>query len=216
MSILNQLKNNKGTISSALGKELAEKVLRGNEDILKEAVELCNFEPDNISAKSVRAGAAKIVEKVAEKKPELVAPHLNNLLKSLDSPEPQTKWMLMMAFGHCVEKNPKLAEKAIPYANRYIDAKQGLGPVGAAEIFLGKIGSVSKKNANKVLPILLKAAEDPMTNEEDWIIEGFMNIFEKLDSADQKKIIQVSKNFKNAPKKSTLKRLKKLESLWSK
>jgi len=68
MPILNQLQKNKGTLSSALGKSLAEKVLKGEKGILNEAVELINYDDKN-----VRAGAAKIIEIVAEKKPELVA-----------------------------------------------------------------------------------------------------------------------------------------------
>jgi len=43
-------------------------------NILKEAVELVRFDDKN-----VRAGAAKIIEKVTEKKPELVANYLNTL-----------------------------------------------------------------------------------------------------------------------------------------
>ena len=70
MELLELLKNNKGTVSSALGKELAQKVLNGDSSLLKAAIELCSFNPTNIKSKSVRARAAKIVEKVAENKPE--------------------------------------------------------------------------------------------------------------------------------------------------
>ena len=38
MDLLNLLKSNKGTVSSALGKELAQKVLKGDTSILNDAV----------------------------------------------------------------------------------------------------------------------------------------------------------------------------------
>ncbi|MFH1520054.1 MAG: HEAT repeat domain-containing protein [Candidatus Micrarchaeota archaeon] len=104
MNILNQLQQNKGAVSSKLGKELAEKVLKGDNVILKEAVQLCSF-----NDKNVRAGAAKIIEKVAEKKPELVSSYLKELFPALDSPEPQTRWMIIYAFGYCAKLNPDIA-----------------------------------------------------------------------------------------------------------
>jgi hypothetical protein len=83
MGILPLLENNKGTVSSALGKELAAKVLDGETGILREAVGLAASEPANHARKSVRSGAAKIVEIVAERRPELVAPFLPRLLESV-------------------------------------------------------------------------------------------------------------------------------------
>jgi len=78
MSIFEQLSNNKGTISSALGKTLAQKVLNGQLDILAECIDLSSYEAEAPAKKHIRSGAAKVVEIVAEKRPELIAPHLKN------------------------------------------------------------------------------------------------------------------------------------------
>jgi hypothetical protein len=67
MNLLDQLKSNKGTVSSALGKELAEKVLKGDKSILEQAIDYVSYDLDNQKSKGIRAGAAKILEKVAEK-----------------------------------------------------------------------------------------------------------------------------------------------------
>src|SRR3990172_5104634 len=99
MSIFHQLADNKGTVSSALGKQLAKQVLDGDESILREAIELTIFDPKNEKAKNIRGGAAKIVEQVAEKRPELVAVFLADLEPALDVPEPQTRWMIIRTFG---------------------------------------------------------------------------------------------------------------------
>jgi len=109
MSIYMLLKNNKGTVSSALGKELANEVLGGKIEILMEAIELVNYKLDNSKAKSIRAGAAKIIEKVAEKELDKVAPHLEKLVPALSVPEPQTRWMLIRVLGFCAQLNPNIA-----------------------------------------------------------------------------------------------------------
>lgn len=58
MCIFAQLGANKGTVSSALGKKLAGDVLRGNTEILREAVTLSSYAVESEEAKNVRAGAA--------------------------------------------------------------------------------------------------------------------------------------------------------------
>jgi hypothetical protein len=68
MEILDLLKSNKGTVSSALGKELAYKVLNGDMSILQEAIKYVSFDLDNINSIGIRASAAKIIDIVAEKK----------------------------------------------------------------------------------------------------------------------------------------------------
>jgi hypothetical protein len=40
MTLINQLKANKGTVSSQLGKDVAQMILSGKSDCLKEALEL--------------------------------------------------------------------------------------------------------------------------------------------------------------------------------
>ncbi len=153
MSILSQLQNNKGTISSALGKELAAKVLSGSINILNEAINLTTYNIENKKEKNIRSGAAKIVEIVAEKKPELVAPHLESLLPALSVDEPQTKWMTISTMGFCAHLNKNIAIKSIEYAKKYLNNKEGLCLSSSSELYLGDIGALSKNEAKKVFPI---------------------------------------------------------------
>jgi hypothetical protein len=81
MNIFEQLSTNKGTVSSALGKTLAQKVLQENRvDILMECIGFTSYEVTKPASRNIRSGAAKVVEIVAEKQPELVAPHLEKLI----------------------------------------------------------------------------------------------------------------------------------------
>ncbi len=69
MDLFERLSNNKGTVSSALGKEMAIQVLAGDDLMLEKAVELTRYDLDNVESKNIQAGAAKIVEIVVEKSP---------------------------------------------------------------------------------------------------------------------------------------------------
>jgi hypothetical protein len=210
MSIFEKLDKNKGTTSSALGKSLAIQVINGNQEILSEAIKLVKYDLKNDKTKNIRAGAAKIIEKVAEKKPEYISPHLKDILPALDASEPQTRWMIIMAFGYCASLNPKIARKGISYAKHFIMEKQGVCLSGAAEIFMGFIGSVSTELADEVFPILLNAYDDPLPNEMDWILEAFMKIIDKVNTDNKKTILECATEQKEAFKPSTIKRAVKI------
>lgn len=213
MSIFEQLENNKGTISSALGKRIAKEILEGNKDILDEAIDLVIYRENDKSAKNIRAGAAKIVEIVAEKKPEWVAPFLDRLFPALDLPEPQTRWMIIRTMGFCADQNQDISINAFEYARNYIKQKEGLCLSSSAELYLGDIGSLSKENAKEVFPILEEALANAEVNEVDWILEAFMKISPNLDNKTREKISKLVKKYTNAPKKSTQKRVNKLLKL---
>ncbi len=210
MHLFEKLITNKGTVSSALGKELAKEVLDGNEQYLKEAVELVNYDIQNIKSKGVRAGAAKILEKVAEKKPELVAPYLKDIHTALEVKEPQTRWMIMQTYRFCTHLNPEVTSLGIQYAKSFINEHQGVCLSGASELFLGSIGSISKDKAEEVFPILLQALNNALLNEIDWILEAFYSIYDNLNAENQAIIIKCSKKHLNSSKKSTVKRVEKI------
>jgi hypothetical protein len=210
MDLFDQLKNNKGTVSSALGKELAEKVLKGDKSILEQAIDYVSYDLDNQKSKGIRAGAAKTLEKVAEKQPDLIANRLNKLKPALTVKEPQTRWMLMQVFGFCAKLNPKDSESIMDYAKQYLTENTGVCLSGAVHLYLGRIGATSEKSADKVLPILDDALKTASENEIDWILEGFLNIIDKVDS-DSKQLIKRNAELQlDSKKKSTQNRPKKI------
>lgn len=211
--LLEMLRQNKGTVSSKLGKELAEEVLNGNTKILHDAIKLVTYDLQNEKEKNVRAGAAKILEKVSEIKPELVSPYLSNIFEAFEAKEPQTRWMLMMTYGYCSEINKKTAATAIDYARSYISENNGVCLSGAAEIYLGRIGATSEKFAQKVFPILLDAFDTAQINEIDWIFEAFIMLIPKLTKKQKEEVYTCACEYNHASKKSTLKRREKLMNL---
>ncbi len=210
MELFELLKSNKGTVSSALGKELAEKVLLGDLSILKDAIQYVSYDTGNEKSKGIRAGAAKILEKVAEKRPGLIAGDLEKLKPALTVKEPQTRWMLMQVFGYCAKINPEGAESVLGYAKQYLSENAGVCLSGSVHLYLGRVGATSTRNANKVLPILDDALKTATENEIDWILEGFLCICDKVDPESQQLIRRNAELQLQAKKKSTQERAKKI------
>lgn len=214
MSVFEQLSSNKGTVSSALGKALAEKVLQENRlDILSECIELATYEAPEPKSKHIRAGAAKVVEIVAEEKPELVAPRLGELLPGLSVPEPQTRWMIIRTMGFCAHLNEPVAKKALAFAENYIDAKEGLVITSSADLFLGDFGALSQENAQLAFPILKHSMETVMKNEQDWLLEAFIKVYPNLEPAAQKAVLDFAGQWQSSDRKSTQKRARRLLAL---
>lgn len=213
METLNRLKNNRGTVSSALGKEIAQEVLDGNLAILAEAIELCAYNLNEPSDKNIRAGAAKIVEIVAEKKPELVESNLERLLLALEAKEPQTRWMIIRTFGFCAHLNINAALKALPYAKNYLKNKESLILSSSSDLYLGDLGAVSEKYTDLVWPVLRDSEKTCMQNEQDWLLESYMNISKNLTEDRKDEIIPFMKMWVNSDRKATQKRVKKLFEL---
>jgi hypothetical protein len=211
MSIFQQLSNNKGTVSSALGKTLAQKVLNGQIDILSECIDLASYEAEVPDKKHIRSGAAKVVEIVAEKQPELVAPHLGKLLPALSVKEPQTRWMTIRTMGFCAHLNKPVAKKAIEYAEAYIqNKKDGLCLSSSADLFLGDFGALSKKDAQKVFPILMQSIDNLIFNEQDWVLEALSKILPNLAKDEQIVVFKFAEHWQYSARKSTQQRARKI------
>jgi len=211
MSILSELQKNKGTISSALGKSLAEKVLKGDKSILSEAVKLIKFDDKN-----VRAGAAKIIEQVAQNKPELVADCLKDLLLGLESSEPQTRWMIIHTFGFCAKLNPVMASKALDKAEEFLNTNSGACLWDRTILYLGYIGAVSEIHAKKVFPLLEKSLST-IPSQTKTTLESFERMFSRLDDKMKKQLLKYadkysisSKSSVSAKAKKIIKKLKKI------
>ena len=214
MSVFEQLSTNKGTVSSALGKTLAQKVLQeGQTEILTECIALSSFEASNVASKHIRSGAAKVVEIVAEKRPDLVAHHLESLLPTLSVSEPQTRWMVIRVMGFCAHLNKPIAQKAIAYAEKYIDAKEGLCIASSADLFLGDFGALSKQAAQKVFPILEYSMDKAIANEQDWLLEALFKVFPNLEKAEQETALKFAERWQYSPRKSTQQRARMILKL---
>lgn len=180
--LLNQLQNNKGRISSALGKELAKQVLSGREDILQEAFELIHHDNQN-----VRSGAAKIIEKVAEERPELVIGRLSDLRRCMDYKEAQTRWMVMHVAGLCAKLQPDISRDFFDDAVAYLDKKHGTVLNDRAITYLGYLGAVSVADCSRCFPNLMESFERH-PNRRTRVFESLIRMSDHM-SDEQKRIV---------------------------
>ena len=211
MSTLEQLSHNKGTVSTTLGKALAKEVLDGQTSILIECIELASYEKSQLNQKHVRAGAAKVVELVAEERPELVAPYLEELLPALSVGEPQTRWEIIRTMGFCAHLNKSVAQKALPFAEKYIhEKKDGLILASSADLFLGDFGCISSKDAGRVFPILERSMGNVIENEQDWLLEALYKVYPNVGKTEQKIIKKFAEDWQSSSRKSTQQRAKRI------
>jgi len=175
MPILAKLEKNRGTVSSALGKVLAQRVLAGETDILDEAVTLLSH-----GHKDVRAGAAKIIEQVGLVDPSLVVSFLPTLLPALNTPERQTRWMAIHTLGLCAKLDAQTALLALPQAEAFIAADSGACLWGATITYLGHLGATSATNARRVFPLLERALER-IPRQAKGVLEAFLRLLAQAD-----------------------------------
>lgn len=167
MKLLDLLSDNKGTVSSALSKQLAKDVLAGDVTILNQASILIHHD-----SKSVRSGAAKIIEIVAEEKPVLLEPLLEGLIPALNYPEPQTRWMMIHTFGLCAKLQPELARAIFDTVLSGLEPTNGTCLRDRSVTYLGHMGSVSKADCDMCFPLLVEA----FTRHPDRITRVFESL----------------------------------------
>jgi hypothetical protein len=213
MGILARLEKNKGTVSSALSKALARKALAGDPAILDEAIRLATYRADEATKKGVRSAAAKIVELVAEERPDLVAPRLDEIERALSVKEPQTRWMAIRIMGFCAASDPAAAKRALPSAADYIRRKEGLCIASSADLFLGDYGALSGKTAAEAFPLLEASCERIMLNEQDWLLEAFIKIAPRCDARQKRFMTAFAERWEYSARKTTKERVKKLNAV---
>lgn len=185
MSVLRQLEQENGTTMTTLGKFLAQEVVAGNTYILQEAVDLLLYKK-----KDVRVGAARIIQQVAIAYPQRVAPYLPHILPALDLPELQIRWMMIHTLGLCAAYETRTALKALPKAQKFIQAQSGATLWNATIVYLGSVGETSSESAKRVLPILEQAL-DEIPHLTKAILESYLRL---LDVADQTTLLHLSQD----------------------
>lgn len=188
MTLLAQLQDNKGLVSSALSKELAKQYFEGETGIFDEAIQLLSHE-----SKSVRSGAMVICEEIANKEPETVAARLSAVLPTLEVEEPQTRWMALRVLGKCAHLEPDLALMAIPKLDGYM-AETSLALKDAVITYLGYIGALSSEQASRVFPALEEALVS-VPKRITRVFESFQRITPVLAEAERKRLAKLAEEY---------------------
>jgi hypothetical protein len=112
--------------------------------------------------------------------------------------------------GFCAHLNRATAQKAIPYAEEYLNAKEGLAIASSADLFLGDFGAMSKGDARRVFPILKRSMRSAITNEQDWLLVALHKLYPNLSSSEQETVVRFAKKWKDSTRKSTRQRAERI------
>jgi hypothetical protein len=140
-----------------------------------------------------------------------VAPRLASVLPALDSPEPQTRWMIFRTIGFCAANNTVVVRKALPFAKRQLVQKgEGLCLASSIDLYLGDLGSTTKADAHRAFPLLEISMRNAVPNEPDWILEACLKLLSNLSPAERSRAAQYARRWESASRKSTSQRARKL------
>ena len=159
--------------------------------------------------KNVRSGAAKIIEQVAQKKPELVAGYLKDLFPGLESYEPQTRWMIIHTFGFCAKLNSVIASKALDKAKEFLNTNSGACLWDRTILYLGYLGATSEMYAKKVFPLLEKTLST-IPSQTKTALESFERMLPLLDDKMKKQLLKYADKYSANSKSSVSTKAKKL------
>lgn len=111
--------------------------------------------------------------------------------------------MIIRTMGFCARLNEKTAKKAVPYAEKYIKRKEGLCLSSSADLFLGDLGSLSRENAESILPLLELSVSNHVLNEQDWLLEAFIKVIPNLDGSRRNGIRAFALRWEKSSRKTT-------------
>ncbi|HUS87494.1 MAG TPA: hypothetical protein VMW76_09655 [Bacteroidales bacterium] len=192
MSLLERLRENKGTVSSAPGKELAKLVIRGDSGIFYEVLSLIHSDDKNVGS-----GAAKIIEKVAEENLSLVSPHLPDLLECMDYCESQTRWMVLHIAGLCANLQPKLSGTFFNSAVMFLEKEHGTVLNDRAITYFGYMGAVSNEDCNRCFPYLIRAFElHPKRTTR--VFESLLRMKDLMDDLQKQTLLKYAAQYSNS------------------
>jgi HEAT repeat protein len=202
MNLLEKLQNNKGLVSSALSKELAKHYFEGDKQIFEDALQLLGNE-----SKSVRSGSMVIIEEVANKQPDLVAPHLKELLPALEVEEPQTRWVALRTLGKCAHLEPDVAKEGMKKIDKFL-GEESLALKDSVITYLGYIGSLSTEDAPEIFPQLERTLSS-VPKRITRVFESFQRMIPVLGEEEKKKLAKLAETYSMDEKPSIAKAAKK-------
>lgn len=103
--------------------------------------------------------AAHVVALLAEREPDLLAPHMTQLIDALERPEAQTRWEILDACTLLVGEHAKEIGAAFPTAEEALFDEDSATLRLAAFRMLSAWGATERRRSEKVWPILDEAIQ---------------------------------------------------------
>ena len=153
MSITDQLSSSVGVNTQEPNAKVAEKCLVKTE-LLIEIVE-------GLGSKNVRLAGdcAEVMTKVAEKRPEIIAPYAQTLFSLLNHKNGRVRWEAAHAFGLVASFIPDLMAKELPTLTKIVRQDKSVIVRDYIIDAIANYGTTSPQAAKSAFPILHEASE---------------------------------------------------------
>lgn len=209
MSYLDLFMSNKGTISSKLSKQIATQLLESNQGIPYEIVELCFYNHHVGKFKNIRSSACKIVELIAEERPEWVSSYLKDLSLVLEVSEAQSKWMIIKTFSYCADLNKGDFKDILNNVLQIFNNDPGLVLMSSCLMYFSSFINIYNASFDSILDEIVKYTSHSKENEFDFFISFFEEVRHLFSSSTKERVYALVNIMKHSSRKITLKRKKK-------
>ena len=167
-----------------------EKQTKLLEAVCSEKITDAEFMEFFVAANDTDKGAcADVLEYVCEKRPELLALHIDLLITYINYKSPKVKWGVPKAIGNMAKKYPDEAAKAVPnLLKNAVESKENTTVIRwCAAYGLAEIAKNSKKAQTELIPRMTELAKKETNN-------GVRNVYLKALKSIEKQLDDMLKN----------------------
>lgn len=174
MSIISQLSSQSGDRTEAANRAVAEQCLARPELLAELAPGLAGNDP------AIAGDCAEVLTKVAETRPELVAPHAKALIDLLDHKTTRVRWEAMHALALIAETNPRSISPLLPRLEGIIGNDGSTIVRDHAVEALARYAGTGKAAAQRAYPLLQKGAIAWEGKHAGRALTGLMKVAEHV------------------------------------
>lgn len=203
MRIISQLSSQLGERDFNSNIKVAEQCLK-NPKLLDEIAEGLQSKEQALAA-----DCAEVFTKVAEEKPELIAPFASNLIPLLDHKYTRARWEAMHAIALIASLIPNEISKILPDLHRISLSDESTIVRDYSVIAVSNYAITSKKAAEEALAILKRILEVWKEKQAARALKGLQNTAEANPSLS-KEVLSLAKPFENSPRGTVKKAAKDL------
>lgn len=211
---LNAGKQNSMSITSQLSSQLGEKDFNSNIKVAGQCLKnpkLLSEVAEGLQSKEAPlvADCAEVFTKVAEERPELVAPYASSLITLLDHKYTRARWEAMHAIALIASIVPDEISKILSNLHRISLSDESTIVRDYSVIAVGNYAKTSKKAARESLMILKRILEVWKEKQAARALKGLQNVAE-TNPGLSKEVLSLAKPFENSSKGTVKKAVKDL------
>lgn len=207
-------KPNNMSVISQLSSQLGERDFNSNIKVANQCLKdpkLLSEVAEGLKSKEapLAADCAEVFTKVAEQKPDLVAPYASNLIPLLDHKYTRARWEAMHAIALVAYLIPNEISKILPNLHRISLSDSSTIVRDYSVIAVSNYAKTSKKAAGESLMILKRILEVWKEKQAARALKGLQNVVEANPDLSRE-VLSLARPFENSTKGTVKKAAKDL------